>query len=235
MTNIFSHSGDVGDLIYSLPTIRACGGGDLILYAHPGKTAHGMTVGLFNKLKPLLEAQPYIHSVRFSESKVDTNLNGFRDHSYAGNLSDMHLATMGLSWEHRVQKWLNVPDPLRSYSVILIRTQRYLNPYFNWKAIHHKYKDVAGFIGTPDEHALYEKEFGAIRLVEAYDFMTVARYIAGCKLFIGNPTAATAIAEGLKHPQMVVQVCPHYSNAAYFNRFGCIHAWDSKLELPEIL
>jgi len=67
----FSHSGDVGDLIYSLPAIKAICEKEntkarLLLWPHPsGKTRDPMTVDRAHNVGVLLNTQPYINSWRF--------------------------------------------------------------------------------------------------------------------------------------------------------------------------
>ena len=72
----FKHSGDLGDIIFSLPTIKALGGGILYLDPDAGQSDPLVTwgKGIYNKTKltqagidaitPLLEYQSYIHEVR---------------------------------------------------------------------------------------------------------------------------------------------------------------------------
>jgi hypothetical protein len=56
----FRHGGKIGDVIYSLPTIRELGGGILYL---PERTPDACD-NLYSSLKDLLLLQPYIHEVR---------------------------------------------------------------------------------------------------------------------------------------------------------------------------
>lgn len=233
MTRTFTHSGDFGDIIYSLPTIRAVGGGHLYLRHTPGRTSHGMTEEKANRLKPLLLAQSYIHGVTYDDSAPESSLDGFRDHNRAGNLSDMHLATHGLSWEHRSTAWLKV-TPKPKYEVIFIRTGRYNNPGFDWSRIYRKYYGKAVFMGFGNEHAEFERTIGRIPLIEETNFLTIAEYIAGSSLYVGNYTSLSAVAEGLKHPRMILEVCPSVHHLGVFERFGCLLAWDHKIELPDL-
>ena len=74
MQKTFKHSGDLGDIIYSLPVIKSLGGGLLFLdttggadepsckaQCMDGKTNFNKTSYEF--IKPLIEAQPYIKGV----------------------------------------------------------------------------------------------------------------------------------------------------------------------------
>lgn len=229
----FTHSGDFGDLIYGLPAIRGKGGGHLYLRHKPGKTSHGMSADKCNRIKPLLLAQSYIHSVTYNDKAPESTLDGFRDHHKAGNLADMHLSSQGLSWEERVTAWLTV-TPHPKYEVIFVRTTRYNNPGFDWGRIYRKYRDKAVFFGFEKEHAIFERDVGRIPWIDETNFLTIAEYIAGASLYVGNYTSLSAIAEGLKHPRMILEVYPQQHHLAIFERFGCILGWDHKIELPDI-
>jgi len=230
----FSHSGDLGDIIYSLPTIRAAGGGKLILFDYPGRTAHGMSVEKMERLRPLLEQQPYIHGVEWSDTRIDCALNGFRDHCRDhGNLMDAHLATHGFSWEHRESKWLDVPCHKYGLPVVIARSARYHNPRFPWKRIVEKYKKVAGFVGTLQEHKDFTAEFGHVDFIEAGNFLELAQVIDGSQLFIGNQSAPGALSHGLFHP-MIIELCPHNYKLGAIQRLNCVNGFDHKIDLPEI-
>lgn len=229
----YVHSGDIGDIIYALPVIKASGGGNLIVTHTPGRTSHGMTAEKVNRFKPLLLEQSYIHSVTFDPSATPSSIDGFRHHGSQGNVADMHLATHGLSWESRIEPWITVtPDP--RCEVIFVKTERYNNPHFKWQRIYDKYRETAAFIGFKKEHSNFEANYGPIPFIDSNCFLMLAKIIAGCKLYVGNYTAMTAIAEGMKHPQMIVEIHPQSSHLGVFERFGCLLAWDSKIELPKI-
>lgn len=228
----FAHSGDLGDIIYGLPAIRACGGGDLALFDMPGRTAHGMTPERAIRIIPLLEMQPYIHRAFFTESTVDHNINGFRDHPH-GNLADRHLSSLGLSWRERDRKWIEVDRAIHAADVVICRTERYRNEHFPWDRVLKTYEGRLAFIGTAAEHRLFTEQFGDVPFTDLDNLLDVARVIAGSQLYIGNQTSATAIAEGLKHPY-VMEVCPWCHHLAMFHRLGVAHGWDGNVELPEL-
>jgi hypothetical protein len=76
----FKHSGDLGDIIFSLPVIASEGGGVLYLDPEGGKQeplvswgqyeTTKLTEGSILALKPLLEAQDYIEEVRLWDPSV---------------------------------------------------------------------------------------------------------------------------------------------------------------------
>lgn len=230
----FSHSGDLGDIIYSLPTIRAAGGGKLVLFHYPGRTAHGMTKEKVERLRPLLEMQEYIHSVEWSETMQDSSLNGFRDHCRdQGNLIDAHLATHGFDWTHREKQWLHVDNAASPLPVLFARSERYNNPRFPWQRIADKYRDIAGFVGTKKEHEVFCFKFGYIPFVPADDFLQLARLIAGCLLFICNQSAPGAVSHGLYH-RMIIELCPHQYQLGAIERLNCVNGFDERIDLPDV-
>jgi FkbM family methyltransferase len=233
MSNVFTHSGDIGDIIYSLPAIRAKGGGVLILFDSPGKTAHGMTEAKVNRLRPLLESQAYIESVQWSSKPIESSLNGFRDHMNQGNLADAHLATQGLNWSHRFHKWLSV-EPNKKYRFLFSRSARYRNWAFPWQSIVYRYGSDAAFVGFEDEWKDFCNDFGYVRFAEQQgDFLELAKLIAGCEMFIGNQSSPLAVAHGLKH-NLIMEISPGSSHPhCVFQRKNCIIGWDEKIELPE--
>lgn len=232
----FSHSGDLGDVIYSLPTIRACGGGNLILFDYPGRTAHGMSAAKVARIKPLLECQDYIGTVLWSESFIDHDLNGFRDHlGKTGNLTDAHLSTHGFDWNQRIERWIEV-EPRTEKNVIFSRSARYRNQNFDWASIVEEYRDEAGFVGFKDEHQEFCKLFGDVPLVDAPDFLELAKVIAGARLFVGNQSSPLAVAHGLKQ-NVIMEVSTENWGArehCIFQRMNCIIGWDRKIELPSL-
>lgn len=228
----FSHSGDIGDVIYCLPTIRKAGGGTLYLYHRPGKTAHGMTQAKADSIRSLLILQPYITDVIYLDHERDHNLNGFRDHgrNWPDNLADMHLGTHGFKPEARHARWLDVDFKVTDFPVVFHRSPRYHNPKFPWRRVADTYRDRAVFVGSVQEHASFTKDFGPIRHVPTANLLELARIIAGCKLFVGNQSSPAAISHGLKHT-MILEVYPPADNCR-FKRVGCLYATDDSIELP---
>src|SRR5437763_17035927 len=87
----FKHSGELGDVIHALPTVRALGGG--ILYLDPeggekewivkepdkNRTRLKFNAAAIDSVRPLLLLQEYIQEVRcWNGEAVDYNLDRFR-------------------------------------------------------------------------------------------------------------------------------------------------------------
>ena len=231
----FYHSGDLGDVIYSLPTIRRAGGGVLTLYHHEGRTWHGMDREKADSLRSLLIQQDYIDDVEFIDHhpREFCPLNGFRDHCGSGrNLADAHLSTHAFPFTERDTRWLSV-DAKPSATVLFARTQAHHRPRFIWNAAFGKYAGRCAFIGTTDEHAAFVAEFGDLPHIGTPNLLAVAQAIAGCALLIANQSCVPAIAEGLKHP-LILEVAPGYEDSAHFVRPGAVYGYDDRVELPEL-
>ena len=234
MDNTFTHSGDLGDIIYSLPTIRAAGGGTLYLRDTPGKTSHGMTEAKVKRLHPLLIRQEYIQDVVWEPNARTHNLDGFRDHGANGNLCDMHLATHGFDWTHRQKAWIKSVTPRKTYPIVVHRSSRYWNENFPWDRIVKQYQGGIGFVGFEDEYKDFCNRFGEIPLIEANDFLELAQVIEGSEWFIGNQSSPLAVAHGMKH-KVIMEISPGPAqHHCVFERQDCIIGWDKKIELPEV-
>jgi hypothetical protein len=219
----FNHSGNSGDIIYALPTIREIHeltGVDTNLYFRlnqPSKLAEGLTHPLGNimlnqkmvdMLIPLIKSQPYINDCEAStDQQIDIDLDYFRSGAVPqdkGNIARWCGYITGVSpvlWK----KWLTV-EPNKDYNntIVVARSQRYRNPLVNYKFLNGYDKVV--FVGVKSEYDDIKKTIPNIKWVQVDDFLQLAQIIAGCKLFIGNQSFPFSIAEGLKVPR-VLEVC----------------------------
>ena len=79
--NTFKHSGDIGDIIFSLPTIKALGGGKLYLDPEGGesspyvkwmhKTRTKLNAKTIESLRPVLELQQHLLVTRARGGRRD--------------------------------------------------------------------------------------------------------------------------------------------------------------------
>lgn len=199
------HGGDVGDLIYALPTMKALGGGNLLLV--PDRVREPFTEAKVAKLAPLLSLQTYLKSVEFSPAVHGKayDFTRFRDRYRSGkSLAQIQSEMFGKNGVTLEQPWLTVDRPVRTdKQVIIHRSSRYHNPEFPWRRVMEMYAQKALFVGSKKEWETFVREFGAIDYHPTADFLELARIIAGSKLFIGNQSAPYSIAEGLKHPAIL--------------------------------
>lgn len=230
--NVFSHSGLFGDLIYALPTVRALGGGRLMLFPSAA-TDYLMTPERAQSIGELVRRQPYVHGVTWQGGPTGVNLDAWRGHYQDHlNLSDMVCEVFGVPHSPREQPWLFV-EPRRTARIVLHRSARYRNPNFPWRRVWEEYRREAIFVGLPKEHAEFCDTVGPISYIHTEDMYELARLIAGGELFVGNQSSPFAVAEGLKVPT-VLEIDPKCNNC-HWDRRGNVHGWDADVRLPATL
>jgi hypothetical protein len=227
----FSHAGDVGDLIYSLPTMRAMGGG--IINLCPAEwTRLRMNQKTVDSLRPLLTAQSYIDKVFFTDSPQGVPLDTWRRSMDVrkGSLVKWHLDSYGLP-ESESYPWLKA-EPDEAAKVIVHRSPRYHNERFPWASIVDKYKNKIAMVGSLDEHREFCERFGAVNYLQTNSMLSLAQVIAGSKLFVGNQSAPMAIALGLGG-RVIQESCFETPNCI-LPRDGSQFILDNPLSLPDI-
>lgn len=215
----FKHSGDMGDLWYSLPVMRHMGSGTLYLAldalgsAKQDGTPSGLSKNLVEMMKPLLLAQPYVDDVKIWQGeKVDIDMDIFRTVNMYGdiNLCELILMNNGVPFSESETPWLSCGmNPVAS--TVFARSPRYHNNSVNYKDLLQLYGHDAVFVGLPEEHELFEKQVGHIRHYRVRNFLEMAEIINGSDLFIGNQSSPMAIAVGLGKAfiQEVCRLCPN--------------------------
>jgi hypothetical protein len=221
--NIFSHSGDIGDIIAALPVIRQLGGGELHLFPAI-YTGFRMTKERVANLRPFLELQPYISRVEWCGVPICTNLDNWRNHYQHGlNLTDILAEHLHQPHPDRVQPWLRVDEVRREARVVFARSQRWRNDTVDWKAIYDEYHEDAVFVGTKDEHDDFQRMAGPVPFVPTHDYLQLARIVAGAELVCVNQTSIRWLAEGLKVP-VVVEALPNMNNT-HWERVGAYYLY----------
>ena len=234
----FKHSGDLGDIIYSLPTIRALGGG--ILYLDPnggesdphikrqcvdGKTR--LNKNTIDFISPLLKLQPYIEDVRYWEGQSIThNLDEFRQkfndpykRSKTSNLADLHLEQFKLPFSEVETPWLHVEGETKLHKKIIIsRSPRVQGGFGFLNANKFFLRDNAIFVGLPKEHDFFEWTFGVnIDYHKTDTLLDLFKVIKGAELFIGNSSFPLSLAIGMGHPQIKQEVDPKVPTTVFNN------------------
>lgn len=222
----FKHSGDLGDIIYSLPTVKALGGGVLYLDKNGGRGSLDIPTKLdstgIRSVKDLLLLQPYIYDVlEWSGQRVDYDLDLFRDHLDVGNLCDCHLAAFNLPVVLKEEKWLEVPGKsISGKSVIFSRSCRYQSNHIFWEKICRTIDlDKVFFVGHRKEHEIFEMAFSTkVDYVDTPTLLDAACLIDGVDEIYCNQNVIHAISQGL-HKNIYLEVFRLYPNTI-FNRFG---------------
>ena len=228
-TPVFSHSGKIGDIVFSLPFCRA-------VAAAIGRTAfsfHLKTGTVMEKLrpggivipaplldetgarllKPLLERQSFVESVTVSDAVPDgaIDLDPFRIQT--------GIPLWGNSLAHYyapLAPWLvDVPDlskpwlfggrkiDLGGKKTALFTTERFRRPGFSFSFLE-PFRDEILFLGTDAEHIAFEKANFPVFHRKISDFADALDVLSSVRLVIGNQTGFFAMAEALKMPRLML-------------------------------
>lgn len=212
------HTGHIGDIIAFLPLYKSVGGELLAIRDDPGMAP--MSGFKYDTLKPLLD---YLRIRNLylpgCGGVAHIDMGNWREcYGNEISLTDSQARYMGLvdrrNGHFEIKKpWIDVePDLLTKGRVIFNRTPRYRNPKFPWDKVAKHFGDRALFVGTLDEHELYEREVGIpIERYETADCLAVARAIKGSDYFVGNQSSSFWIAAAMFHPllQEVADWCPN--------------------------
>lgn len=241
----FYHSGDLGDIVYSLPTVISLGGG--AYYVGPdNRSGHGTRV-IMNQQRaasivPLLESQPFISEASFRGSMPTgvIDLNDFRkdlikspglDFTPGYNLARVVLRRWSLPMENDLTPWLTA-EPNPKAKVLVSRSERYHEPKFRWELVIEKYRADLAFVGTPSEYHQFCSYFGKVPYLPTKDLLELAQLISGCDLFVGNQSCPYSIAVGLGKAA-VLEVCSFVPNCI-FKRPNIIHGCSVETILPDV-
>lgn len=197
----FKHSGLMGDIIYSLLSIKNLKiKANYLIDINKKSNLTVMNQSKFDFLKPLLESQHYINNVLiYNNQNIDFDLDLFRNNK---NIKKQHLSLS--HWESlNIKKdfnlninWLKV-KPKQKHEIVIHRSLIRHNQKFNYLN-YFTTKDIV-FLGYESEYNKFINEYKIdIKYLKTKNALEFAEIIAGSNLFIGNQSIGYAIAEGLK-------------------------------------
>lgn len=221
------HSGNLGDCIYSLPTIISIRKDNGDLYTNyyldinkPTKNYLGsrhvlrgvrLNEDYFNKLKPLLESQNYIDNVEiYKNQELSFDLDEFRELNIdfnKGHIPRWYFYLFRANYDLSTP-WISV-TPYKKHKILVNRTERYRNININYSFLQ-EYNDIT-FVGLQDEYENFTRDVPNANFYCASNFLELAEVVAGCELFIGNQSFVYSIAEAIKVPR-VLEACPFCPN-----------------------
>ena len=209
----FYHCGDIGDIVFSMPVVKAMGGGTVYLDPLGGQHLDVIKATTWDGrmkfdqaaagyLAPLLRAQRYIEDVQlWSGQEYDVCLvEARRIFDKQRNIVSHYTDFFCLDYSVSDDGWLDVPDePAVSGAVLLTRTLRYQSNYPKWTSLLH---DLRGqelvFLGLPFEHEVFCRTFDVKpRYHPVANALHAASLIKSCRMYISNQGANHAIAVGL--------------------------------------
>ena len=210
----FLHSGRLGDLIYSLATIKELSKSHKCkLYVQIEKPilgSHDSSRKVFiNKrcgdlILPLLRNQDFLDVVNiYKDEKIDINLDLFRDIpislSFYSSRWFSHICGININVENT---FLSVkPHELIKNRIIVGRSSRYRNAYINYKFLKNTKNLLC--IGLKEEFQDSKKDINDLEFHECKDFLEMAEIIKASKFFIGNMSLQYIISEALKVPRLL--------------------------------
>lgn len=227
MTNSFKHSGNPGDLIYSLALVQYLGGGDYYLHLdqinylskkYYGVDAPPIHQGRMNAkdyefMRSFMEAQTYIDRFEPMDPKtaeITHNLDRFRDLfvHHPGNYVDCYANTFNIRDANlqrlmRQTPWLTVPNARKIEGKVGVvnRTERWVSPELPPQYEVWRQEGIdreCVFVGLPHEYELFKRQTGwNIDYYPTPTMLDLAEVIAGAETFIGNQSMALSIAIGL--------------------------------------
>lgn len=189
----------MGDIIYSIPAIRAYGGGAIYT---------GISLDHYNCLKPLIEIQEGITGFYHESGGIPKGFINLEESRYI-RTDGMHLCesfakALGVIIDYK-NGWLTMPDVTiykKDYAVINI-TPRYRDKIFSYKSeLSFLKKRIIGkilFIGLFEEYKSFVDKYGEERIwwYKIDDYLQAAYMIRGAKYYTGTQSSLLAIAEGL--------------------------------------
>ena len=234
----FLSSGDYGDIIYSLPSVRALGGGSYYFADRPW-TRTRWSNRVLSAIKPLIDETGYCEAHLHDGEWIDHDFSTFRHGGYklGDTILERQRRWVGAErWDGK--PWLKA-EPNSVSPIVINRAPRWKGFHFPWEEIIEAFYDELIFIGLQGEHEAFQKEFGKVSFVPCGDLLEAAGIIAGAELFIGSQSACLAIANGLRK-RSVIEVCPygpdcflnHDTNFFSLNGEVEIDIGDHKLSLP---
>ena len=210
----FLHSGRLGDLIYSLATIKELSKSHKCkLYVQIEKPilgSHDSSRKVFiNKrcgdlILPLLRNQDFLDTVNiYKDEKIDINLNLFRDIPI--NLCFFqpryysHICGVNINVENA---YLSIkPHDSIKNKIIVNRSPRYRNPFLNYKFLKNTKNLLC--IGLKEEFQDLKREINNLEFYDCKDFLEMAEIIKASKFYVGNMCLQYVISDALKIPRLL--------------------------------
>lgn len=222
--NRFYHCGQLGDIIYSLPTVRALGGGAFCTSLR--KDRH-------MQLEPLLRLQSCIVDVEHwpggrpldwanTPPGMTRDLNAMRRPEYAPLHIRTLIASHALPFGVTVDStpWL---DPAPGWQrgkydrAIVARSFRYRRPDIDWHVeVQHQragFADVV-FVGLESEYENFLGITPDIPWIPCADALALARVIYESRAFSGNQSFPLSLAVGYGLPHRIERA-PFHTNCSF--------------------
>jgi len=230
---VFSHSGDLGDVIAGLASFREIGGGELVLYPSHA-TGYRMSPARAAAICPLIEAQPYVVRSQWEETSRGYNLDVWRSQRpwpHGVTLAHMQARSLGVQL-HPERPWLKA-TPRKVARVVISRGPRWRSNRFPWGKVVRQYRGEMVYVGLPQEHQAFCDACGdVVPYLPTANFLEMAEVIAGAELYVGSQSSPLWVAEGLKKLVIFERSMDH--DNCWFSRPGQLFGLSLDYELPTL-
>lgn len=216
----FHHGGRLGDAIYALYTVKALGGGHVVISDFHDGTWNPRS------LLSLLKHQPYITGAEFfpysdemaasctydlHEAEDDNNPEEFPEWHGGDWPGNIHLAKryavhFGIDW-HPNQPWLTAPRT-KNVDVVFHAPKRRVTDEAALSDVLHRLVNAGlevRVLGGPEDYAEWYRPLWEMVCIQPENLLEAADYINSAKVFFGAVSSCHAIAEGLEKPRYVQQ------------------------------
>jgi hypothetical protein len=240
------HSGNAGDIIYSLNAVRSASllhdeqvvlflKLDVPIQLHPSfkHPLGGVMLNkyMFDNLKPLLLECEFIYDVLpYTNQKVDYDFDKFREVGFnlgAGDIKKWYLYAFPELQEHFYSCIFNSPYYAEGNYIVVNRSERYNNGQLDYSILN-QVKYPIYFVGTEIEYALLKSKVEKLEYVKHLNFLDLKNFISNSSLFIGNQSMCYSIAEqcGANRLLEVYYGCPNVITKGFemFNQEGFEYA-----------
>lgn len=230
----FKHSGRLGDLLFALPTIKALGGGSLLVGVdvpggfdpdHPSGALQ-ITERTLAFALPFLTSQEYIREVESfmhgccsPDLRVDHDFDAFRNLGDKGFDLRYGYIAKWFAWiaganPDLTAPWIDVSRVLptrveRKGMLEVVRHSVVVNLTRRYRNEKLRYGFLTRypcvFVGLPEEFLAFRASVPNAYFYKAEDLLEVAEVIRECRLFVGNQSSFFALAEGMKINRVLEQ------------------------------
>jgi hypothetical protein len=241
------HSGNAGDIIYSLNAVRSVSllhdtqvvlflKLDVPIQLHPSfkHPLGGVMLNkyMFDNLKPLLLECDFIYDVLpYTNQKVDYDFDKFRGVGLnlgAGDIKKWYLYAYPELQEHFEDDTIfNSRYPDIDNYIVVNRSERYNNGQLDYSILNQVNCPIY-FVGTEIEYALLKSKVEKLEYVKHLNFLELKNFISNSTLFIGNQSMCYSIAEqcGANRLLEVYYGCPNVITKGFemYNQEGFEYA-----------
>lgn len=205
----YSHSGDIGDIIYSLALAKYTGCDDYIICSTNGPQRAQIDKNLFESIKSLLDTQEYIKNIHFYKGSYNTPMRNFRHWMKWFSICESHFYAYGHGRDNtkdflRRKNWITLPKSNTIKPIIINKTNRYNNRYINFSILDDIDSSLIGFVGTRQEYEDFVnwKRIN-IEYIQTKNLLELANVINNSSVFIGNPSSPAAISQAIGAPSII--------------------------------